>query len=84
MTFILAMLQHPEIQARAQEEIDSVTHVERLPAISDRDSMPYMQRIIQEVLRWQPALPLGMECCVYHNNETNIPDLRSSSRHVQG
>lgn len=60
MTFVLAMVQHPEIQARAQEEIDSITHAERLPSIADMESMPYMRRIVQEVLRWQPALPLGI------------------------
>jgi cytochrome P450 len=59
MSFVLAMVQYPDIQARAQEEIDNVTHGERLPNITDRDSMPYMQRIVQEVLRWQPVLPLG-------------------------
>ncbi|KAF8678854.1 cytochrome P450 [Rhizoctonia solani] len=59
MWFVLLMVQHPEIQARAQEEIDRVTNSERLPKISDRDLMPYVQAIVQEVLRWQPPVPLG-------------------------
>jgi cytochrome P450 len=59
MSFALAMLRYPEIQARAQEEIDQVIGAERLPQIEDRDKMPYMQRIVREVLRWQPVLPLG-------------------------
>ncbi|KAJ1306125.1 hypothetical protein OPQ81_010836 [Rhizoctonia solani] len=60
MSFMLAMVQHPEIQTRAQEEIDRVTHSERLPNLADRESMPYVRCIIQEVLRWQPPLPLGV------------------------
>ncbi|KAB5591014.1 O-methylsterigmatocystin oxidoreductase [Ceratobasidium theobromae] len=73
MTFVLAMVQHPEIQARAQEEIDSITHAERLPSIADMESMPYMRRIVQEVLRWQPALPLGItrSCIDNPDDETN-------------
>ncbi|KAJ1306114.1 hypothetical protein OPQ81_010825 [Rhizoctonia solani] len=59
MCFVLLMVRHPEVQARAQEEIDRVTDSERLPNIADRDSMPYVRSIVQEVLRWQPPLPLG-------------------------
>ncbi|KAF8678666.1 cytochrome P450 [Rhizoctonia solani] len=60
MSFVLAMVQHPGVQARAQKEIDDVTKSERLPTMSDRDSMPYIRSIVQEVLRWQPPLPLGV------------------------
>lgn len=69
MSFVIAMLQYPEIQARAQKEIDSVTRGERLPEISDRDSMPYMQRIVKEVLRWQPVLPLGFPHALSKDDE---------------
>ncbi|CAE7069787.1 unnamed protein product [Rhizoctonia solani] len=60
MCFVLAMIQHPEVQTRAQEEIDRVTNSERLPNVTDKDLMPYVQCIVQEVLRWQPPLPLGV------------------------
>ncbi|QRW12725.1 cytochrome P450 family protein [Ceratobasidium sp. AG-Ba] len=59
LSFIVAMLRHPESQARAQREIDEVIGKERLPEVSDIYSMPYMRRVVHEVLRWQPALPLG-------------------------
>lgn len=59
---MLAMVQHPEIQAQAQAEIDRVTGSRRLPDIADRESMPYVQRIVREALRWQPVLPLGLLC----------------------
>jgi hypothetical protein len=59
MTFMLAMLLFPETQAKAQKEIDSVTGGNRLPTMEDAAQLPYVDRLIREVLRWQPAAPLG-------------------------
>jgi cytochrome P450 len=53
------MVQHPDKQRRAQAEIDSVIS-DRLPKISDRGTLPYVEAIIKEVMRWRPALPLSM------------------------
>ncbi|KAF8608281.1 cytochrome P450 [Ceratobasidium sp. AG-I] len=69
MTFVLAMVQNPDIQAKAQAEIDAVTSSERLPEMADRDSMPYLQRIVREVLRWQPVLPLGFPRATTQDDE---------------
>ncbi|KAH7334825.1 cytochrome P450 [Rhizoctonia solani] len=69
MSFMLAMVRHPEVQTRAQEEIDHVTSSERLPNMADRDSMPYVRCIIQEVLRWQPPLPLGIPHATVKDDE---------------
>lgn len=57
--FILAMLLFPEVQARAQQEIDTAVGLDRLPNINDRAELPYVQNLLQEVLRWQPAVPIG-------------------------
>lgn len=59
--FLLAMVLYPEVQARAQAEIDSVIGeaIERLPDWDDRASMPYINAVIQETLRWFPVVPLG-------------------------
>jgi hypothetical protein len=51
MTFILAMLIHPEVQLRAQEEIDSIVGVDRLPDFSDIPRLPYLSAIVKETLR---------------------------------
>ena len=53
------MALHPGVQARAQDELDSVIGRDRLPAISDRGSLPYVEAVIQEVMRWHPMLPLS-------------------------
>ncbi|KAF9458994.1 cytochrome P450 [Collybia nuda] len=58
--FVFAMALHPECQKKAQEEIDKVVGAHRLPDFSDRLSLPYLECILQETLRWCPATPLGV------------------------
>lgn len=52
------MARHPDIQRKAQEEIDRVVGQDRLPNIEDRDSLPYLNLIIAEVLRYNPIAPI--------------------------
>ncbi|QRV98130.1 cytochrome P450 family protein [Ceratobasidium sp. AG-Ba] len=59
LSFIIAMILYPEVQAKAQGEVDSVVGDGRLPDMSDRDRMPYVRNVVREALRWQPVLPLG-------------------------
>ncbi|GBE81550.1 Multifunctional cytochrome P450 monooxygenase af510 [Sparassis crispa] len=59
-TFLYAILLFPETQRKAQEEIDRVVGTNRLPDFSDRDSLPYVDCMIQETLRWHPVIPLGV------------------------
>ncbi len=64
--FILAMTLGPDIQKRAQAELDAVLsagssgHWTRLPTFADRPQLPYVNAIVLEVLRWNPAVPLGL------------------------
>ena len=46
------MVLHPEIQKKAQAEIDAVVGHDRLPDFNDRPSLPYIDRIVQETLRY--------------------------------
>ncbi|KAK1231444.1 hypothetical protein PQX77_005424 [Marasmius sp. AFHP31] len=59
-SFLLAMLHHPECQKRAYEEIISVVGEDNLPNLNDRESLPYIDCIVQEVIRWSPVGPLGI------------------------
>lgn len=52
------MTVHPDIQARAYEEISSVIGVERLPVLSDAQSLPYLAAVIKELHRFNPPVPL--------------------------
>jgi cytochrome P450 len=54
------MVLHPDVQRKAQKELDIVLGPEgRLPKLIDRASLPYIECILQEVLRWRPVAPLG-------------------------
>ena len=54
------MIAFPEVQWRAQAEIDAVVGRDRLPTFSDAPRLPYVCAIIREILRWRPATPFGM------------------------
>ncbi|KAH7099912.1 cytochrome P450 [Auriculariales sp. MPI-PUGE-AT-0066] len=58
--FILAMSLFPDAQRRAQEEIDALTGGIRLPCMDDRASLPYLDALFKEVLRWNAVANLGM------------------------
>uniref|UniRef100_A0A8H7NBW0 Cytochrome P450 n=1 Tax=Bionectria ochroleuca TaxID=29856 RepID=A0A8H7NBW0_BIOOC len=58
--FIQAALVWPEVQERAQEEIDRVVGPSRLPTIDDYDNLPYIRCCIKESLRWMPTVILGV------------------------
>lgn len=53
------MILHPEIQRKAQEEIDRVIGPHRIPTLSDRDHLPYLTAIQREIYRWGAIVPLG-------------------------
>lgn len=41
--------------AKGQEEIDRVVGSDRLPDFTDRDSLPYLECVIQESMRYAVA-----------------------------
>ncbi|KAF3009190.1 hypothetical protein E8E14_005932 [Neopestalotiopsis sp. 37M] len=53
--FIKAMVLFPEIQTKAQEEIDSIIGDGRIPAWGDRSILPYVRGVVEETLRWAPS-----------------------------
>ncbi|KAJ7719207.1 cytochrome P450 [Mycena olivaceomarginata] len=59
-TFILGLLSNPEVQQKAQAEVDSVTGGKRLPTFDDEAAMPYISAIVQETLRWQNIGPIAV------------------------
>ena len=59
MSFTLAMVKNPRIWKRAQAEIDATVGTDRLPEYDDRPSLPYVDAIIRETLRWKPVTPMG-------------------------
>jgi Cytochrome P450 len=59
-SFFLVLLLYPDVQKRAQAEIDEVIGRGRLPGLDDRPSLPYIDGLCKELLRWRLVLPLGV------------------------
>ena len=55
----LAIALYPEVQKKAQAEIDAVVGAHRLPDFEDRPSLPYINAIVKESMRWHLVLPIG-------------------------
>ncbi|KAG1848404.1 hypothetical protein C8R48DRAFT_614955, partial [Suillus tomentosus] len=55
--FLLSMVPYADVQARA--EIDQAVKHDKMLCLDDRASMPYLDAILHEVLRWYPVVPLG-------------------------
>ena len=53
------MVLYPDIQKRAQEEIDRVVGRDRLPSFRDYEHLPYVRAMVKEILRWRGVGPLG-------------------------
>lgn len=57
-SFFLSMILHPTVQKRGQAEVDAVTQRLRLPTFADRPSLPYVDCIMKELIRWAVPTPL--------------------------
>lgn len=51
------MALHPDVLRKAQDEIDQVVGVERLPSIADQHQLPYIEALIKELHRINPVTP---------------------------
>lgn len=62
MVFIINMILHPGIQAKAQLALDKVVGRDRLPNFDDRPnpSLRYIEYVMYETLRWCPVSPIGV------------------------
>ncbi|KAK0462179.1 cytochrome P450 [Armillaria novae-zelandiae] len=57
---MLAFILYPEVQAKAQAELDTVVGQARMPNFDDRPQLPYIEAVLSEALRWNPVVPLGV------------------------
>ncbi|KAI5120037.1 hypothetical protein M0805_004665 [Coniferiporia weirii] len=71
VTFCLAMVLYPDVQRRAQEELDRVVGKDNLPTMEDKKNLPYINAICSESLRWQPVLPFGLAHCATEDDVYN-------------
>jgi cytochrome P450 len=54
-TNIMFLATHPGVQRKAQEELDAICGVDRLPTFADFEAAPYINCIMKEGLRIRPV-----------------------------
>lgn len=57
---LLLLNNHPEVQERVHRELDEVIGRKRLPSLTDKKNLPYLEATLAEVLRLRPPAPLGL------------------------
>ncbi|KAJ5924644.1 hypothetical protein N7466_008831 [Penicillium verhagenii] len=67
----LAMMLFPDVQRKAQEELDRVFGGPALPTVEDRARLPYINAIVKEALRWHVVAPLGVP---HRTDEDDVVD----------
>ncbi|KAJ7493151.1 cytochrome P450 [Mycena galericulata] len=67
--FFLTMVLFPDVQRKAQEELDRVIGTDRLPTLRDQEHLPYIAAIQKEIYRWRTIGPLaGIPHCATEDN----------------
>ncbi|KAI0279677.1 cytochrome P450 [Russula brevipes] len=59
-SLFLALALYPEVQKRAQAELDSVISRDRLPIFEDKPRLPFIEAVCKELTRWQMVTPMGV------------------------
>jgi cytochrome P450 len=59
----------PDVQKKAQAELDAVVGPDRLPSFADQDCLPYVGALVKEALRWHAVIPTGP--CISFNASFN-------------
>ena len=72
-SFFLTMLLYPEVQSRARRELEAVLGTHRLPTFEDFGSVPYIDALIKELLRWQLIVRLGKSLRCSYWVDTHLP-----------
>ncbi len=59
IAFMHALTKWPEVQKKAQKQIDDVVGEDRSPTFEDYENLPYVVACVKEAMRWRPVVPLG-------------------------
>ena len=57
---LVYLLSHPHVQTNIHRELDDVIGRNRLPCLSDRSRLPYLEAVIHETLRIAPPFPMSI------------------------
>ncbi|KAG7094942.1 hypothetical protein E1B28_005744 [Marasmius oreades] len=61
---LMSLVLYPDVQKKAQEEVDRVVGRDRMPTFKDLEpeQMPYLNALLREIMRWRSIGPL----CIPH------------------
>ncbi|KAH9976348.1 cytochrome P450 [Lactifluus volemus] len=68
-SLFLALVLYPDVQKRAQAELDSVLARDRLPVFDDMPRLPYINALCKELSRWRMVAPTGFP---HASNEDDV------------
>ncbi|KAF8690341.1 cytochrome P450 family, partial [Rhizoctonia solani] len=74
--FGATMVLHPDVQLRAQQELDTILGQVTLPTIKDQERLPYIRSVVEEVLRMYPVVPLGKDFLKPQRSKRAHPHIR--------
>ena len=57
---MLAMALYPDVQRKAQAELDKHVGPNRLPDFTDLESLVYIRAVAMETMRWLPVNPFSV------------------------
>ena len=86
----LALVLYPEVQKKAQAEIDAVIGPNRLPDFEDRPFLPYINAVMKESMRWHLVGPLGgpdlssFSLCIILTGSKAIPHMATNDDEYDG
>ncbi|PVH78158.1 cytochrome P450 [Cadophora sp. DSE1049] len=60
MSFLLAMIVHPDAMRKLQEEVDTFVEAGRLPTFENLSKLPRVRAVVKETLRWRPVTAGGV------------------------
>ncbi|KAJ7628961.1 cytochrome P450 [Roridomyces roridus] len=59
-SFVLASILYPDWISRARAQLDAIVGPDRLPTFKDRTSLPWVEAVVRETLRWRPAVRFAL------------------------
>ncbi len=65
------MALYPDVQKKAQAELDKVVGSRRLPDFTDRQSLPYINALVKELTRWHIVAPTAIPHATIQDDEFN-------------
>lgn len=63
------MVAFPDVQKKAQAELDEVVGRGQMPTFTDYERLPYISALVKESLRWMPVDPVGLPHRVIQDDE---------------